>query len=143
MISAKGQVIIRCSPDQVYAALADPSSIPRWRPDILEVHGKSGNGVGARYDEVISFFGKKHQTFEVVEAIPGRRWVVRAVAGLALRPTQAFELAPCPAGTRLSWDIALPVTGGFRLMSPLLGRMIPRKWVEYGANLAKWLEVPE
>lgn len=122
----------------MYALLADPTLIPRWRPDVLEASALDPRG--NRYSEVIAFMGRKFQTFEVVEREPGRRWVVRAVDGLSLRPTQAFTLTPAAGGTRFEYAIDLPVTGLFVLMKPLLSRMIPAKWQSYSSTLKRLAE---
>jgi hypothetical protein len=140
VVRAHGQVQVQCSPEQAFSLLADPTQVPSWRPDVLASSPLEGQGVGARYVETIQFFGRKSQTFEVVEHGPARRLVVRAVDGLALRPTQSFTLERADGGTRITYEIELPVSGWFVVMKPLLARMIPSKWAEYVVNLQQKLE---
>lgn len=73
---------------------------------------------------------------------PGRALTVQAVDGLSLRPVQRYTVVPDGDGmaTRLRYEIELPVTGWFRLMRPMLARMIPRKWSGYAAALKARLE---
>jgi hypothetical protein len=140
MIEARGELVVPTAPARAFALLSDPARIPEWRPDILEVSPVAGSGVGARYDEVIAFMGRKTQTFEVIEHVPGRAFAVRAVAGLALRPTQRYRVEPAGEGqTRIQYEIELPVEGGFVLMWPMLALMIPGKWRGYAANLGSVL----
>ncbi len=140
VVRAQGQIQVRCSPEQAFSLLADPTQVPTWRPDVLASSPLEGEGVGARYVETIQFFGRKSQTFEIVEHGPARRLVVRAVDGLALRPTQSFTLERTGDGTQLTYEIELPVSGWFVLMKPLLARMIPSKWAEYVVQLQQRLE---
>jgi hypothetical protein len=140
MVQAKGEVIVSCGPEHAFALLADPSRIPEWRPDVLEVSAVQGSGVGARYDEVIAFMGRKSQTFEVIEHEPGRVFAVKAIAGLALRPTQRYRVEPTSTGgARITYEIDLPVSGGFIVMWPMLAAMIPSKWRGYAGQLAQRL----
>lgn len=135
MVRARGSIQIGRSPARVFALLADPTQIPRWREDVVEATALDGSGVGARYAEVVRFMGRASQTFEVLECDPGRRWAVRAVEGLSLRPVQRFVLEPQEGGTRVSYEIELAVTGAFRLMAPLLAWMIPSRWRGYAERL--------
>ncbi len=135
MVHARGSIQIGRSPAAVFALLADPTQIPRWRGDVVEATALEGSGVGARYTEVLRFMGRASQTFEVLDCDPGRRWSVRAVAGLSLRPVQRFTLEPRGDGTQLSYEVELAVTGAFRLLTPLLARMIPSKWNGYAERL--------
>lgn len=136
MVSARGEVVIARSRADVFAVLADPTRIPTWRSDIVEVKWLDG----AHYREEMRFMGKQWQTFEIVDHVPSTRLVVRATAGLALRPVQRFELAEEGGGTRLRYFVELPLTGWMRIMSPLLRLMIPRKWRSYAAALRTTLE---
>lgn len=135
VVNARGEIVIARPRDEVFAWLSDPEKIPRWRADIVEASALEGRGVGARYRETIRFMGKKTQTFEIVEHAPGALLTVRAIDGLSLRPVQRFELVAEGERTRLRYAIELPVRGWFRLMAPMLRRMIPRKWRGYAAAL--------
>jgi uncharacterized protein YndB with AHSA1/START domain len=140
VVNATGEIVIARPRDEVFAWLCDPVRIPRWRADVVDASALEGRGVGARYRETIKFLGRKSQTFEIVEHAVGERLTVRAIDGLSLRPVQRFELVAEGDVTRLRYAIELPVRGWFRLMSPMLRRMIPRKWRGYAAALKRALE---
>lgn len=140
MVQARGEVIVSCPSARAFALLANPSRIPEWRPDVLEVSAVQGSGVGARYDEIIAFMGRKRQTFEVIEYEAGRLFAVKAIAGLALRPTQRYRVEPTGVSeARITYEIDLPVRGGFVVMWPMLAAMIPSKWRGYAKELARAL----
>lgn len=140
MVRAIGEVVIARPPSQVFALLDDPSRIPSWRADVLDATALEGTGVGARYRETIAFMGRKTQTFEVVERDPSRRLAVRAVDGLSLRPLQVYSLVAEGDGTRVRYEIDLPVTGWFLPMTPMLAWMIPQKWRGYAVALKTAVE---
>jgi uncharacterized protein YndB with AHSA1/START domain len=142
MIRADGEVTIAAPAEAVFALLADPTRIPAWRPEILTATQLAGQGVGARYAETMQFFGRKRQTFEIVEYEPARRLTVRAIDGLSLRPTQRYELTPSASGTIVRYAIELPLRGGFVLMRPMLAAMIPKKWRQYALALKQLSERP-
>ena len=135
--------MVRCDAEHLFALLAAPARIPAWRSDIIEAaridDSEAPLAVGHRYREVIRFMGRQEQTFEVVALEVGAntmRLVVRAIGGLALRPTQSFTVERADEGAcRLVYDVVLPLSGRFRLLRPLLARMIPKKWRGYADAL--------
>src|SRR6266849_9215410 len=63
MFTIQQSVTIARPVEEVFAFLADPASIPRWRPDVLEARSGGPLQAGSEFDEVLNFGGRKTQTF--------------------------------------------------------------------------------
>ena len=143
MFTIQQTVTIARPVDQVFAFLAEPDNIPRWRPDVLEV--TSGGGrlqMGSEFDEVIHFGGRKTQTFRVNMFEPNETLEVAAIAGLGIRPTQRYALSNTDGSTSVSIRVTVRTQGLFRLLEPLLPKMIAAKWRDYAERLRALLENP-
>src|SRR5437868_7438343 len=135
MFTIQQSVTIERPVHQVFAFLADPASIPRWRPDVLETRGDTPLRAGSEFDEVINFGGRKTQTFRVQVFEPNATLEVAAVGGLGIRPTQRYSISNRHGSTRLSIDVTVRTQGLFRLLEPLLPKMISSKWQTYSERL--------
>src|SRR5260370_10534526 len=124
----------------VFPFLADPASIPRWRPDVLETRGDGPLQAGSEFDEVLNFGGRKTQTFRVTVFEANNTLEVAAIAGLGIRPTQRYSVSSKAAITMASIRVTVRAQGLFRAVEPLLPRMIASKWRDYSARLRKLLE---
>ncbi len=143
MFTIQQRVEIAHPVDQVFAYLTDPDNIPRWRPDVLEV--RSGGGplhLGSQFDEVINFGGRKIQTFRVAVFEPNETLEVAAIAGLGIRPTQRYALSNTNGSTTVSIRVTVHTRGLFRVLEPLLPKMIAAKWRDYAVRLRALLEDP-
>jgi uncharacterized protein YndB with AHSA1/START domain len=141
MFTIQHSVMIARPVSQVFAFLADPNTIPIWRPDVLEVRSIGGPPrMGSEFDEVISFGGRKTQTFRVDVFEPHQTLEVVAIAGLGIRPTQRYSLSSRGDSTTLSIRVTVRTRGLFRLLEPLLPKMITAKWRNYGDRLRGLLE---
>jgi uncharacterized protein YndB with AHSA1/START domain len=141
MFTIQQSVTIARPVNQVFAFLADPNNIPNWRPDVLEVRSIGGPLLmGSEFDEVISFGGRKTQTFRVDVFEPSKTLEVAATAGLGIRPTQRYDLSNSDGNTTVSIRVTVRTRGLFRLLEPLLPKMITAKWRNYSDRLRGLLE---
>ena len=141
MFTIEQSVTIARPADQVFAFLANPDNIPRWRPDVLEAHSDGEPlEIGSEFDEVINFGGRKAQTFRVAVFEPNTTLEVAAIAGLGIRPTQRYTLSNNAGSTTVEIHVTVRTRGLFRLLEPLLPRMIAAKWRDYGDRLRGLLE---
>ena len=62
MFIIQQSITIARTVDEVFAVLADPASIPRWRPDVLETRSGGPLQAGSEFDEILNFCGRKTQT---------------------------------------------------------------------------------
>jgi uncharacterized protein YndB with AHSA1/START domain len=141
MFTIQQRVTIARPADQVFAFLANPDNVPRWRPDVLETRS-SGQPLqlGSEFDEVINFGGRKTQTFRVGVFEPEQTLEVVAIAGLGIRPTQRYTLSTSVSGTTVEIHVTVRTRGLFRLLEPLLPKMIAAKWRDYGDRLRGLVE---
>ncbi len=141
MFTVEQSIIINRPIEDVFAYVTTPSNIPKWRPDVLEINGANGSvAVGARFEELVNFMGRKSFTMQVIEYQPNQREVIRAVAGPNVRPTQTFQLEATASGTRLSVSAQVRTSGLFRLMEPMMPTMFRKTWAQYLSNLKQILE---
>ncbi len=59
MFTIQQDVTIARPVDQVFAFLADPANIPRWRPDVVETRSGGPLQAGSEFEEIINFGGRK------------------------------------------------------------------------------------
>ena len=140
MFTIQQSVTIARPVEEVFAFLADPASIPRWRPDVLETRGGGPLQAGSEFDEVLNFGGRKTQTFRVTVFEANKTLEVAAIAGLGIRPTQRYSVSSNAGSTTVSIRVTVRAQGLFRVLEPLLPRMIASKWRDYSERLRKLLE---
>jgi uncharacterized protein YndB with AHSA1/START domain len=141
MFTTQQSVTIARPADEVFAFLANPDNIPRWRPDVLEAHSDGRPlEIGSEFDEVINFGGRKSQRFRVEVFEPNETLEVAAIAGLGIRPTQRYTLSNNAGSTTVAIHVTVRTQGLFRLLEPLLPRMIAAKWRNYSDRLRGLLE---
>ena len=102
MFTIQQSVTIARPVEEVFAFLADPASIPRWRPDVLETRSGGPLQAGSEFDEVLNFGGRKTQTFRVTVFEANKTLEVAAIAGLGIRPTQRYSVSSNAGSTAVS-----------------------------------------
>ncbi len=141
MFTIQQSVTVNRPVDEVFSVLADPARIPQWRPDVLETRSDSVlRGVGQEFDEVIQFGGRKTQRFRVEVFEANNTLEVRAIGGLGIRPTQRYSVSSHDTQTSVSIQVTVRTLGLFRLLEPLLPRMIAAKWRTYAEQLRELVE---
>ena len=131
-------VEIERSPEDVYAFLADPSNLPRWQKEVIEVQPESET----RFREVRTFVGRRvDSALEITVAEPGREFSLRSVSG-PVRFSIRHLLEPAGVGrTRLRVLGEAESPGGlFKLGGRLLRRAAERRFQEDFARLKALLE---
>ena len=90
--------------DDVFAFIADPSNLPKWQSDVLEVHPVPpiSSGKGARHREIRSVVGMRiEQTLEVAAFVPGERLDLKVVEG-PLQLSISHRFASIEDGTQIT-----------------------------------------
>lgn len=105
-------IVIRATPKEVYEWLA-PARMPRWDPSLTRAAPRAGGGLapGARFERVSRELGLRFaMDAEAVDAVEGRRFAWRQVAGDFETHEGAIDLEPTAEGTRvhLVADVELP-----------------------------------
>jgi uncharacterized protein YndB with AHSA1/START domain len=113
---------------EVAAYAADPDHATAWYENIRSVEWRSEPplAVGSRLAFVAAFLGRRMAyTYEVVEHVPGERFVMRTTQGpFPMETTYTWEDAG--AGTRMTLRNRGEPAGFARLGAPLLERAMRR-----------------
>jgi uncharacterized protein YndB with AHSA1/START domain len=121
MPEASNETTIAQPPEVVFAYLANAENDAEWRPAVVEIARAGGEGVGARYRQVVGGPGGRRidADIEITEYEPDRRLAFRTVAG-PVRPTGTYELDRADGGTRVRFSLHADLTGAKRLMAPMV-----------------------
>ena len=120
--------IDRAQPD-VFAYLSDFENNPVWQNGMKSCRWTSPapHGVGATYDQVAEFLGRRIvSSFAVVEHQPGRRVKITSTSG-PFPITETRSVEPLGDG-RCRVDVVVEgdASGFFRMAEPLLRPMVAR-----------------
>ena len=123
MAAAEYSVLVRRTPEDVYAFLADGLNNTAWRPGVRSVTHASGPAgrEGAVYVQRMAGPGG-HEIdgdYEITEARPGEVLRFQVIAGPA-RPHGVFLLIPEPGGTKVSFALSFEPTGFLKLMGAMV-----------------------
>jgi uncharacterized protein YndB with AHSA1/START domain len=130
MIKVDHNTIVNAPVAKVFAFIAAPKKIPQWRPDVKEVFEINGTGkTKTTYKEKVKNFGVFKM--EVTEYSLNKKLVVKAIAGPQVRPTQTLVFEPVKTGTKISIHVDAEVGAMFKLMQPLLPKLILKNWQKY------------
>lgn len=128
--------------DEVWAFVTDLTNDPAWHTDILEAtktpEGPIGTGTvwHARFKPAM---GISEGDMRVVTFEPNRRQVMKGDIG-PMHPTLTYLLDPSDGGTSLTRHVQISVSGWMKIMSPMMGLMLPKQNKGFLANLKRVLE---
>lgn len=111
----------------VSAFSADPANAPKWYVNITSVEWKSEPPlrVGSRIAFVAHFLGRRlAYTYEVVDYVPGERFVMRTAEGPFPMETTYTWTSTADGGTRMTLRNRGSPSGFSRLMAPFMARAI-------------------
>ena len=97
---ASRSILLRRSPQDVYAVIRDFASVPKWRADVKQVDVEGSPGGPVYFREVA-----KHGTvnYELIEDVPGQRMATRIRdTDLGYAGQWTYTLAAENGGTRIT-----------------------------------------
>lgn len=97
---ASRSIVLRQSPENVYAVVRDFASAPKWRADLKQLDVEARDGGPIRFREVGT-----HGTinYELVEDVPAQRMVTRILdTDLGFGGQWTYTFAPENGGTRVT-----------------------------------------
>jgi len=140
--SAANEVTIARPVDEVFAFFSNPAdNDTRWRPGLVAITHRSGQGVGARYAQQMKGPGGapiKTET-EILALDPPRRIEFVTVKGL-IRPRGRFTFREADGGTTVRFELEAELG---RLKGLLMGSSVQKTMVSEVGNLARAKDVLE
>lgn len=142
MADRSDSIMIDRAVDEVWAFVIDLTNDPAWHTDILEATKTSEGPIGtgtvwhARFKPAM---GISEGDMRVVAFEPNRRQVVKGDIG-PMHPTLTYLLDPSEGGTTFTRHVQISVSGWMKIMSPIMGMMLPKQNKGFLANLKRVLE---
>ncbi|MDB5284640.1 MAG: Polyketide cyclase / dehydrase and lipid transport [Bacteroidota bacterium] len=134
-------ITINKTPHEVFSFVADPSKTPQWRFDVIETKTQSlPLKVGDKMEEITDFNGIKACSVIVVEMLPDRKLVLKAIAGTTYLPKRELTFEQEGEHTKFTIKISAHSDGFSRFIEPLSSNMYSLKWDTYLFSLKKVLE---
>ncbi len=123
------ETVIRRPRHEVAAYAGDPTNAPEWYANIASVEWQTPPpvGVGSRMDFVARFLGRRlAYTYEVTEAIPGERLVMRTAQGpFPMETTYTWQSLDADS-TRMTLRNRGRPAGFSRLVAPFMAAAVRR-----------------
>jgi Polyketide cyclase / dehydrase and lipid transport len=115
-------VIAGRTPEDVWAYVTDFNRAHEWRSEVTgsTMQPPGPMRLGSRLREVAVVSGRTVVTESVIDSFePPHRWTFAHLSG-ALPVRGGIVLAAEPGGTRLTYELTVQLTGGWRLLAPML-----------------------
>jgi uncharacterized protein YndB with AHSA1/START domain len=128
--------------EDVYAYATTVDTLPQWLGAVVEAEQLTDGpiGVGTQIRAGGKMLGRRMDTFVEVTAFePGARFAFTGVSG-PLKSHNSYTFESVAGGTKMTDSAEIELSGFFRLIDPLMGRMVRR---QFEANLAALKEVLE
>lgn len=137
------EINIDCPAGQVAAFAADPDNVPKWYVNIQSAEWKTPRParVGSQIAFVAHFLGRRMAyTYEIVEWIPGERFVIRTAEGPFPMETTYAWTSTANGATRMSLRNRGEPTGFSRWLAPFMSLAMRRATRKDLARLKQILE---
>jgi carbon monoxide dehydrogenase subunit G len=139
MIESRGQVEIAKPPEDVFDYLADMRNEPKWLPGASDVRlvSEGAVGPGSKFEGTYARAGTVHCTVSEYER-PNRLTIHGEAKGMSFDDTIALEATG--GGTRLAAVMRTQPKGLFKLVAPMMGRVIDKQFQSNWEKLRTVLE---
>ena len=128
--------------EEVWDFISNFENTTRWSRGVLEARQTSDGplGIGSTLQTVVKAFGRRRTAdYLVTEYEPNRALAFEVTSG-PMTSRARYSVAPAGAGTRLTASGEAQATGRYRLLAPLLVRIVKRHSEDDLANLKRLLE---
>jgi len=139
MLEARGRVDIARPPEQVYDYLADMRNEPEWLPgaSAVRVTSEGEIGLGAAFEGTYARAGTVRCTISTFDR-PHRLVIHGDAKGMSF--DDAITLTPIDGGTRLDAVMRTQPKGFFKIVAPMMGRVIDKQFQSNWEHLRAVLE---
>jgi carbon monoxide dehydrogenase subunit G len=109
---AERTIVVNRPVADVFAFVANGENAQQWRPGVLEVKKKSGEGRGAIYRQLVKGPGRRgiDADYEITDYQPPAHMAFRAIAG-PVRPTGSYDLEATDGKTSLTFKLSAELSG--------------------------------
>lgn len=128
-------------PAAAFSHVGDFANIDRWDPGVVtaEKVTTGPTGVGATYGLTLSYGGPTMtMEYRVLEYEAGRRIVLEGT-GSRVHAIDTISFEPDGAGTRITYQADLTLTGIARLVQPFMKGRFNKIGESAGSGLREWL----
>ena len=127
MASWKDSILIHAPPDEVFAYVDDPSALPTWLANMVEVRNVVGTGLGQQYEYTYKMAGLllRGQNI-VIEHVPNERGLHQVIGMISA--LWDYSVEPHEEGTVLNIEVE------YSIPIPVLGRLAERIAVKQNAR---------
>ena len=142
MVDVSDSVVIHRPVEEVFAYVTNVGNDPAWHTDVLEARQTSDGPIGvgtvwhARFKPSM---GISEGDMEVVGFEPDRLQVMKGDIG-SMHPTLTYQLEPSNGGTKFTRWVQIRTSGWMKILSPMMGMMLPKQNRGFLANLKRVLE---
>ena len=129
---------------EVWTFISNFENSTRWSRGVLEARQTSDGplGVGSTLQTVVKAFGRRRTAdYLVTEYEPNHAFAFEVSSG-PMTSRARYSVEPAGAGTRLTASGEAETTGLYRLLSPVLVRILERHSQDDLTNVKRILEAP-
>jgi carbon monoxide dehydrogenase subunit G len=127
---------------EVWDFISNFENTTRWSRGVLEARQTSHGplGVGSTLQTVVKAFGRRRTAdYLVTEYQPNHAFAFKVTSG-PMSSRARYSLEPAGAGTRLTASGEAEAAGLYKLLAPILARIVKRHSEDDLANLKRILE---
>ena len=142
MVDRSDSITIDRPVEEVFAYVTEVTNDPSWHTDVLEARKSTERPVGVGTVWHAKFkptMGISEGDMVVVTFEPNRKQVMKGDIG-PMHPTLTYLLEPSGGGTKFTRHVQISVSGWMKIMSPMMGMMLPKQNKGFLANLKRVLE---
>lgn len=139
MLESRGSVAVNCAPDCVFDYLADMRNEPKWLPGASNVRLTSAGEVGASSTFEGTYARAGAVRCRITEYDRPHRLTIHG-EGKGMTFDDTIVLTPTNAGTRLNAVMQTTPNGLFKLVAPMMRRVIDKQFQSNWDRLKAVLE---
>lgn len=143
MIDVERSVVINRPPKDVFAFVSNLRNEPQFHTDVREATqtSKGPLGVGTTFDmrRTKPSMGVDRASARVIRFDPDREISFETHFG-KMRPVRTYRVEPSGTGSKVTHRLQLQLSGGWRIMSFMMRRMVAKSWDRFLGNLKRVLE---
>ena len=139
MAKVEASFIVNRPVEDVWKFVADPSNIPKWNPQILEVKQTSEGPLGVG-TTLLARSTRMPLDIRIIKYEPNHKFAFEGTSGPIKGTTNSFSLESIEGKTRLTRTVDIRLSGLYKLVGPIATRRAKKEVGASAANLKSLLE---